>query len=276
MFERVERDGIAVHTDPALFNASGVGIAFSERGGGVSHAPYDSLDLAPHVGDAAADVDENRRRLFGAIGIAALQDRLTTAEQVHGTQVVEVTAANAGTGAYAGRGSSPVAGADALWTRERGIPLLLLFADCVPVILVRPSIPAVAVVHAGWRGAAAGIVGQAAGAMVALGRGDDLTAYVGAHICPSCYEVGEEVHAAFEGGSGSSGVSLSGNASATLSRVARPLDLARIVTEELARSGVTEERQWHLGICTAQNTDRFYSYRAEGLTGRHGALAVIL
>ena len=127
-----------------------------------------------------------------------------------------------------------------------------------------------------------GIVGLAARAMVALGRGDDLTAYIGAHICASCYEVGEEVHAAFSGAPGvadspeSPGVSHSGNASVTLSRAARPLDLARIVTEELARSGVTEERQWHLGICTAQNTDRFYSYRAEGLTGRHGALAVIL
>jgi len=276
VFERVERDGIAVHTDPGLFTASGVGIAFSERGGGVSHAPYDSLDLAPHVGDAAAAVDENRRRLLGAIGIAVLRDRLTTAEQVHGTQIVEVTAANAGAGAYAGRGPGPAAGADALWTRDRGIPLLLLFADCVPVILVRPSIPAVAVVHAGWRGAAVGIVGLAARAMVALGRGDDLTAYIGAHICASCYEVGEEVHAAFGGRPTSPGVSHSGNASDTLSRAARPLDLARIVTEELARSGVTEERQWHLGICTAQNTDRFYSYRAEGLTGRHGALAVIL
>lgn len=270
MFERVERDGIAVHTAPGLFEATGIGIAFSERGGGVSSAPYESLNLAAHVGDDNGPVDENRSRLLGAIGISALRDHLTTAEQVHGVALVDVDEMTAGAGARAAAGRPPVAGADALWTRQRGVPLLLLFADCVPVVLVRPSVPAIAVVHAGWRGAAGGIISRAASAMAALDGEDDLSAYVGPHIGVCCYEVGEEVHVAF------GGVSHSGNASDTLSRAARPLDLARIVTEELARSGVTEERQWHLGICTAQNTDRFYSYRAEGRTGRHGALAVIL
>lgn len=275
MFERVERDGIVVHTVPALFAEASIGIAFSERGGGVSCAPYESLNLAAHVGDSEDAVDENRGRLLGATGIAPLLDRLTTAEQVHGTRLVEVAEQTAGCGARAA-GRPPVRGADALWTRARGIPMLLLFADCVPVVLARPSIPAVAVVHAGWRGAAAGIIRESVRAMAALDGEDDLTAYVGPHICARCYEVGDEVHAAFAGRSAPVGVSHSANASDTLSRAARPLDMARIVTEELMRSGVTEERQWHLGICTAQNTDRFYSYRAEGLTGRHGALAVII
>ena len=270
VFECVERDGIAVRTAPALFESAGVGIAFSERGGGVSDAPYGTLNLASHVGDSPRAVDENRGRLLGAIGIATLYDRLTTAEQVHGTTLVEVGGENAGAGARASGGPPPVQGADALWTRQRGIPLLLLFADCVPVILVRPSVPAVAVVHAGWRGALAGIVGRAAAHLIGLGGPNDIVAYVGPHICGGCYDVGEEVFQAF------AGVSHSGSASATLSAAARRLDLARVVTEDLARSGVPEERQWHLGICTAQNTDRFYSHRAEGRTGRHGALAVIL
>ena len=282
MFECVERDGIAVHTAPLLFAEAGIGIAFSERIGGVSDAPYRSLNLAAHVGDQSGAVDENRARLLGSIGITPLFDQLTTAEQVHGVRLVEVTSRNAGRGARAACGPAPIAGADALWTREPGIPLLLLFADCIPVLLVRSSVPAVAVVHAGWRGAAAGIVGHVACSIAELAGDDDLVAYVGPHICGACYEVGEEVHAAFSGAPGvadspeSPGVSHSGNASVTLSRAARPLDLARIVTEQLVRSGVPEERQWHLGICTAQNTDRFYSYRAEGRTGRHGALAVIL
>ena len=87
MFERVERDGIAIHTVPSIFETCGVGIAFSERIGGVSDAPWSTLDLAGHVGDDAARVDRNRDLLCEAIGIGALRDRLTTAEQVHGTAV---------------------------------------------------------------------------------------------------------------------------------------------------------------------------------------------
>ena len=162
MFERVERDGVAIHTDPSLFENAGIGVAFSERNGGVSGVPFDSLDLAGHVGDAPRSVDRNRSILLESIGIAALADRLTTAEQVHGTGIAEVTPGIIGSGALVSGGRAAVPGADALWTRERGVPLMLMFADCVPVILARPSVPAIAVVHAGWRGAAAGIVGAAA------------------------------------------------------------------------------------------------------------------
>jgi hypothetical protein len=264
MFERVERDGVAIHTVPALFSESGIGIAFGERAGGVSAGPYASLDLAGHVGDEPGAVDANRDRLLGSIGIQPLRDRLTTAEQVHGATIAEVTASGAGAGAFAAGGAPPVPGVDALWTRECGVPLLLLFADCVPVVLARPSVPAVAVVHAGWRGAAAGIAGRTARALGALPGPDDLCAYIGAHIGPCCYEVGPECVSHFD------------NAFVTITAASARLDLGAVVADDLERSGVPKGRQWHLGICTAHNTDRFYSHRAEGLTGRHGALAVIL
>jgi len=264
MFEQVERDGITVHTVPALFESAGIGVAFSERVGGVSSAPFASLNLAGHVGDGPEQVDRNRDLLLESIGIAALRERLTTAEQVHGLRVVEVTASVAGSGASVGGGRTPVAAADALWTREPGVPLMMMFADCVPVILARPSIPAVAVVHAGWRGAAAGVVREAARALSALPGEDDLVAYVGPHIGPCCYEVGPECVSHFD------------NAFVTITAASSRLDLGAVVTEDLKRSGVPEGRQCHLGICTAHNTDRFYSHRAEGPTGRHGALAVIL
>lgn len=264
MYERVERDGVAVHTAPELFSTSGIGIAFSERGGGVSAAPYASLNLAGHVGDAPSAVDENRARLLSAIGIDALRERLTCAEQVHGAVVAEVTEREAGAGAFVSGGRPPVAGADALWTRERGVPLLLLFADCVPVVLARPSVPAVAVVHAGWRGAAAGIAGAAARTLGALDGADDLVAFIGPHIGACCYEVGAEC------------VSHFGNSFVTITAASPRLDLGAAVADDLKRSGVPEERQWHLGICTSHSTDRFYSYRSERQTGRHGALAVIL
>ncbi|MRS12500.1 MAG: laccase domain-containing protein [Actinobacteria bacterium] len=263
-FERVERDGVAVHTVPSIFEACGVGVAFSERTGGVSVGPYASLDLAGHVGDDPESVDRNRDLLFESVGIALLRDVLTTAEQVHGTQVAEVTRDVAGCGALVEGGRSPLKGVDTLWTRERGIPLMLMYADCVPVVLVRPSVPAAAVVHAGWRGLAGGVVRAAADAMGGLGGEDDLIAFVGPHIGACCYEVGRDVVSHFE------------SRFATIAAASFHLDLGAVVTQELVRSGVPEGRQCHLGICTAHNTDRFFSHRAEGQTGRHGALAVIL
>lgn len=270
VFERVERDGLAILTVPGLFRESGIGIAFSERVGGVSVGPYRSLNLRAHVGDDSRTVDVNRMRLLKMIGIGTLRDRLVTAEQVHGIDVCEVTSGDAGSGAFAEGGLPPVPATDALMTRAPGVPLMLLYADCVPVVLARPSVPAVAVVHAGRRGLVSGIVGRTAVAMAALPGSDDLVAFVGAHIGPCCYEVCADVLQTTDD------TSLSPGAFATITATSLMLDLGAMVTADLERSGVPKERQWHLGICTAHNTDRFYSYRAEGLTGRHGALAVIL
>lgn len=264
MFERVERDGVAIHTAPSLFADCGIGIAFSERIGGVSVAPYATLNLAGHVGDEPDAVDKNRDLLLESIGVAALADRLTTAEQVHGAGIAEVDARNAGAGARVSSGPLPVPGVDALWTHERGIPLMLMFADCVPVVIVRPSVPAVAVVHAGWRGAAAGIVGGVVKRLSELPGDDDCVAFIGPHIGPCCYEVGPDCVSHFD------------NRFVTITGVASRLDLGAVVAADLERSGVPEGRQCHLGICTAHNTDRFFSHRADGQTGRHGALAVIL
>lgn len=264
MFERVERDGLAIHTVPSLFEACGVGIAFSERIGGVSGAPWSTLNLAGHVDDDPARVDRNRDRLCEAIGIGALRDGLTTATQVHGTAVARIGATDVGSGSHVSRGRAPIDATDALWTTERGVPLLMMFADCVPIILVRPSVPAVAVVHAGWRGAAAGVIEAAASELRSLPGEDDLSAYVGPHIGPCCYEVGPEC------------VSQFGSTFVTITATSTRLDLGAAVADALERSGVPEGHQWHLGICTSHNTDRFYSHRAEGPTGRHGALAVII
>jgi len=264
VLERVERDGIAIHTDPALLETSGIGLAFTERGGGVSQGRFSSLNLAGHVGDSAGLVDRNRALLLESIGIAALANRLTTAEQVHGDRVVEVGRDDAGAGASVCGSRPPIPGADALWTRRRGVPLLLLYADCVPVVLVRPSVPAVAVVHAGWRGAAAGIVSAAARVLAGLPGDDDLAAFVGPHIGACCYEVGPEHVARFN------------PSFVTSVEDSHWLDLGESVAADLERSGVPKLRWRDLGTCTAHNTDRFYSYRADGQTGRHGALAVIL
>jgi len=245
MFRRIKRDGIAVRTVPSLLSSFGMCVAFSERSGGVSEGPYASLNLAAHVGDSPRAVDENCRRLLAVLGVHDLRGSLTTAEQVHGTSCQEITLENAGSGAFADRAQNgmtrlPVEQSDMLWTRTRGVPLLLMYADCVPIVLVRPSVPAIAVVHAGWRGAAAGIVSKAVRTLAALPGKDDMIALVGPHIGPCCYDVGNECLSHF------------GKTFATISSEAPRLDLGAVVADDLARSGIPRGRQWHLGV--AQHT----------------------
>ncbi len=264
MLTRVERGGVAAHTDEQLRSRSGIVVAFSERGGGVSDAPYASLNLARHVGDDPAAVDENRHRFLDAMEVGHHAAALTTAEQVHGDVLVEITASLVGSGARAAGERVPVPGADALWTREVGVPLMLFFADCVPVVLVSESPRAIAVVHAGWRGALAGIVGTSVAALgKAVGGTSELSAYVGPHIGECCYEVSPEI------------VSQFGNMFVTIPRASGRLDLGAVVAEDLDRVGISRENQWHLGICTAHNTESYFSYRAEGRSGRHAAFAML-
>jgi YfiH family protein len=265
-FERIEHDGVVLWTDPELRASDGICVAFSERRGGVSEPPFASLNLSDAVGDDPVSVDENRRRLLRACGLESSADRLVTAQQVHGDRVCLISEDDAGSGAAVRGGRAPVAETDALATLHERIPLLLLFADCVPIVLValRPR-RAVAVVHAGWRGAAAGLPGKAARALAQAASCDagEIIAYVGPHIGPCHYEVGEEV------------VSHFADDSVTFSQAGlTSLDLGCAVGWSLEGAGVLSNNQFHLGICTAESLDSFYSYRCEGVpTGRHGALA---
>jgi YfiH family protein len=258
---------VRVWTDEALLRESGTVVGFSERGGGVSAPPFASLNLAAHVGDDPVTVDENRRRLLGALGLEEFRDCLTMSEQVHGDRIALVDRATAGAGAFAEGARSPLAGTDAIMTREVGVPLALCFADCVPVILVAPG-PAVAVVHAGWRGALFSLPGKAAAelARVAGCEASAVTAYIGSHILACHYQVSPEAMSQFV------------NTFGTLARASSGgLDLDAAVSASLHRAGVAPCNIARLGTCTAETTDRFFSYRAEGgRTGRHSALACIL
>jgi len=260
--------GTCVLTDPDLRRESGVIVAFTQRLGGRSRAPFAGLNLAAHVGDDAASVDENRSELLAALGIEPMRSRLTMAEQVHGSRLRTVTGATIGMGAYARAGTPPpVPASDALLTVEHDTPLMLCFADCVPIVLVATGpVRAVAVVHAGWRGALAGIAGEAA-VHLADSAGcatSDLRAYVGPHIGACHYEVDDTLLSQF--------VKAFGNIAAAQGR----LDLGAVVSESLNGVGVPLSSQVRANVCTAERTDAYYSHRAEGLTGRHGALACIL
>ncbi len=267
------REGVGFLTDERLLIDSGILVAFSERQGGVSHPPFTSLNLAAHVTDDPGSVDVNRDRLCRALDMDGLRASLTTAEQVHGIRVARVNERDVGAGAMAASGPPPIPGADALFTTVSGAPLMLLYADCVPLVLVATGpTRAVCVVHAGWRGAADGIVAAGVAATVDASDGppEGLRAYIGPHIRACHYEVGPEVADRFPS---QPGFPPSGPA-------ARPprftVDLSSAVRESLLECGLRPDRVTDVGVCTAEATDRFYSYRAEGRTGRHAAVAALL
>ena len=265
------KDQMSFYVDEALLARSGILVAFSTRQGGRSVGPYAGLNLAGHSGDDPGAVDENRRDLLGMWGLDA--GRLVTAQQVHGDDVVVVTAADAGRGARVTGGRSPIEGTDAMITSESDLPLMMMYADCVPVLLVAEGPRrAVAVVHAGWRGALSRLPAKTAVGLARTAgcREKDLSAYIGAHICSECYEVGEELAVAFDNEFASSSHSVS-------IRSGSPrVDLGQAVGSALTDAGVRPERVIGLGMCTSENLSLFYSYRAEGVTGRHGALTAVL
>jgi purine-nucleoside/S-methyl-5'-thioadenosine phosphorylase / adenosine deaminase len=211
-------------------------IAFTTREGGVSTGPYASLNLGSR-GDDPSRIAENRRLACEQLGLDAA--RLTVNRQRHTARAVRA-------------GEDAGEEADALWTDEPGRPLLALAADCVPVAIVSSDgRPSLAVVHAGWRGLAAGIVGAAVDAM----RPGAKAAMVGPAIGPCCYEVGREVAERFDDDL------VSG----------RLLDLWTAAERSLRQAGVEEVRR--LDLCTRCHSDRFFSHRASG--GAHGAHGVI-
>ena len=208
-------------------------IVFSTREGGVSEGPYASLNLGRMTGDNVARVDENRRLLCTEMG--ADVDRLALNRQVHSATVRRAAAGERG------------APGDGLWTDEPALPVLAMTADCLPIALVRAgdAPPAVAVLHAGWRGLLAGIVGEGVAAL-----GGRVRAAVGPAIGPCCYEVGSDVADPFAEAFGPGVVD------------GAMLDLWSSAEQALRAAGVDEVERHDL--CTSCNPERFFSHRRTG------------
>ncbi|MDA8358632.1 MAG: peptidoglycan editing factor PgeF [Actinomycetota bacterium] len=195
------RAGIEVLTWPAL-DELGVDAVVTTRHGGVSTGPYESLNLGLGVGDDPDAVVENRRRAARALG-ASLGD-LVVAQQVHGRRATVVGRGDCGRGATVER--APLPSTDALITDERGPVLVIVVADCVPVLLVDPAVPVVAAVHAGWRGTAGRVVDAAIDAMAGLGaRPARMAAVIGPAVSKDAYEVGDDVATSLRTGTGADG-----------------------------------------------------------------------
>jgi len=238
------------------WEGAGVAAAFPTREGGVSAAPFASLNLGLSVGDAPADVLENRRRLCAAVGVP--QERLVVPGQVHGTTLAWVGDAEAGRGAC--DRETVIHDHDGLLTAAPGLGLVVSYADCVPVVIAARGAdgPEFAVVHAGWRGMLGGIVGQAAAALARRGR--LLGAVVGPSIGPCCFSVDEGLRARFDERFPGSAGELT-------------VDLWACAARDLEGAGVPPAGVTVAALCSAGEA-RFFSHRRDaGSTGRHLAIA---
>jgi purine-nucleoside/S-methyl-5'-thioadenosine phosphorylase / adenosine deaminase len=232
---------------------------FTTRRGGFSEGPYASLNLGRLTADEPDAVQRNRARLQAEVGVSPAHIR-----QVHGTAVRRIT-------------SLPVAGvaplpdegvelpeADGQATPLRGLAPMVLVADCLPIAVAGRArangFGAVAMLHAGWRGLAGGIVAEGVRALRELGVDGRIEAAIGPGAGVCCYEVGEEVHAQF--------AHIGPHV-----RRGRKLDLKVIARDELARAGVAAVHD--VGLCTICAAETlFFSHRRDhGVTGRQAGLA---
>jgi polyphenol oxidase len=235
---------------PAPFEPVGdhIGIAlpggralFTTRRGGVSRGVYASLNLGRWTDDDPQAVDRNRQIVADTIGVSL--DAVVQGRQVHGARVERRAAPN-----------RALNEADGQATAERGLAPLVLTADCLPIALI--SAHAVAMVHAGWRGLADGVLEEGMRAVRKLSGDDDLQAAIGPGAGGCCYEVGPEVHEAF-------------GRPAERARI----DLKAIAAERLQAAGVAVVHD--VGLCTmCSDPGLFFSHRRDGgVTGRQAGIA---
>jgi len=230
------------------------------RHGGASVGAFASLNLSRAVGDDPAAVAENNRRVLGALGYR--REQAATAWLVHGNAVAVITRDDLG--------QDPQR-VDAIVTRERGLPLSMRFADCVPVVFYDPTQRAIGVAHAGWRGVVVDVAGATVQTMVDAFGCDPrrMWAGIGPAISVEKYEVGPEVvdQVAAACPRGTRLAQSGGNG--------RPhLDLIAAVTAQLQAAGIGAIEV--SGLCTASHTHEWFSHRAEnGKTGRFGLVVVL-
>ena len=217
-------------------------VLFTTRRGGVSRGPYATLNLGLWTDDDPHAVSANRDHVAALAGIG--RDRLQQGRQVHGARIVVRDEPP--------EGDPPES--DGQVTTAEGVAPVALVADCLPIALARPG--RVGMLHAGWRGLAAGIVGEG---VRAFGAEPPLAAAIGPGAGPCCYEAGQEVHAAFA------------HLGASVRRGSHA-DLKAIAAEQLREAGVEVH---DTGLCTiCGDPELFFSHRREGeITGRQAGLA---
>jgi YfiH family protein len=252
-------------TSPLLSGCPAVSHGFSTRTGGVSAAPWDTLNLGVGRGDDLSAVQENYRRFCGCIGTDSR--RAVLSKQIHETTVRTVTAADAGKGLYADRDYT----ADALITNEPNLPLTVFSADCGILLLYDPQAGCIGAVHAGWRGCAAGIVEKTVAELVRVygASPERLLAAIGPCIGACCFETDGDVPAAMRAALGAAAEPYF-----TLRGAKYHVDLAGLNRAWLIRAGLIAEHISVCGLCTACHPELFWSHRKMG-NARGAQIAMI-
>jgi YfiH family protein len=254
--------GLRVHAYDSFARHVNVTNASTTRHGGVSPAPYDSLNLGGSTEDAPENVDANRAKL--SLLTSHDLESVAWAGQVHGNTVAIVDAGDAG---------RRFESTDALVTNAVEVSIVILTADCAAVSLYDPIKRAIGLVHAGWRGTVAGVASHAIERMMNTFGTDptDLIAGIGPSIGPCCYEVGSDVVDSLRAEQPlvADHVLTAGDGAGK-----QNLNLWRANTLQLVTAGVFEANIEVAGICTVCNTQDFYSHRATG--GRTGRFAGVM
>jgi YfiH family protein len=264
-YEFRSRGGLETLAWPA-FDGFPVDVMVTTRHGGVSAGSYATLNLGLHVGDEPADVLENRRRAAKSMG--ADPGDFVFCNQAHGREVRIVTAADRGRGAFSL--DNAIGNADALVTSDVGTVLVVMVADCVPIVLYDPTAHVLACVHAGWRGTVSRVVDAALEAMATLGaRPGNVIAGLGPAIAPDGYQVGDNVADAARKSFGEQ-----------VEAVIRPdgtgkwlFDLWAANLLILSEAGVAGDRAHVAAIPTGAEPGHFFSDRAVRPCGRFAAIA---
>ena len=249
----LKRGRLFVGASASLIDVPGLGHAYTTRLGGVSPRPYSTLNLQLKDGeDRGNRVAMNRQLLADVLDVNVT--RFVTADQVHGDTVTVVDT------------PGHVPACDALITTTRQLPLLILVADCLPVVIADPTGKAVAAVHCGWRGVAAGIAVKAARqvAEIAGCPVQDLKVGIGPGIGPCCFAVHEDVTAPLAAAvpTGPSPIERGGRLF---------VDLAGTLVAQLQAEGIAVDAAGQ--TCNACHPEMFYSFRRDsGKTGRQGVL----
>lgn len=246
--ERIEPSGTAY----------GVEWLVTDRLGGSSQGSYAEFNLGGHVGDLAEAVETNRHRLAHELGLRLADLRFM--DQQHGCAVAVTPGSRPDAPVF---GGSPAPAVDGIISGRTDEALVVLVADCTPVLLVDRTEGLVAAVHAGRPGMVSGVVPATLARMRELGA-TEIEAVVGPSVCPRCYEVPEDLReAAARVEPTSTGITWQGTPA---------IDVASGVVAQLARDGVA--LRWLPG-CTRERAD-LYSYRRDGATGRFGGVVRLL
>ena len=259
-------DSLQVWFFENLLRYQGVGHFISTRAGGHSSSPYDSLNLSFNVGDTPEKVRKNRKQLAEAIGISL--NSVTTAKQIHDDCVKVVSKELRGKGSVDYDGA--IDSTDAMVTNIPKTCLMILLADCVPLVFYDPSKEVIGLAHAGWKGTLRFIAKNTIKSLQEHfgSSAQDIVVGIGPSIGPCCYQVGEEVVSQVEQVFGTAQHFVR-NRSADGKRY---LDLWQANLKQLLDAGIPEENIEMAGTCTCHHPNVFFSYRHEqGKTGRFGA-----